>query len=194
MTQTIGLLEHMRWLVASSALQPLLQPARLPAVHASAVSDPDIIPLSNGDFYNKRLGAHNVFEVDLDPVLIDEAAAIVRDGSPFAELEQPGDAYVPIKTAAGLDFFAHRVSQWDSNIAWISCDNALAFGIFNDLFSRMKLEEHFASVVPHKRRLQMYNAFYVTRSWCNTHNFHTDYAKQVRSSLRASPLGFAREK
>lgn len=171
-------------------------PCERRSIRCSAAADPAITRLSNGHYYNQRLGAHNVWEVELDASLVDEAGAIVSEGSPFAQLVGGGAAYVPITTRRGDHFFAHRVSQWNSNICWISCDNARAFDRFNRLFSRMGLAEYFGGVVPHARSLQMYNAFYVTRSWCKEHNFHTDYSARVGTNALTliTPVADYREK
>ena len=187
----------MRW---QPVVHPMAQRAWWPcerrSIRCSAAADPAITRLSNGHYYNQRLGAHNVWEVELDASLVDEAGAIVSEGSPFAQLVGWGAAYVPITTRRGDHFFAHRVSQWNSNICWISCDNARAFDRFNRLFSRMGLAEYFGGVVPHARSLQMYNAFYVTRSWCKEHNFHTDYSARVGTNALTliTPVADYREK
>ena len=75
-------------------------------------------------------------------------------------------------------FFAQRVS-WDSNIAWVSVDDRKALDRFEGLFRRLQLAERFSSVIPHDVSPRLYSAFYVTRSFCNSHNFHTDYFHSV---------------
>lgn len=141
--------------------------------------DTDVRRLPAGGFYNTRLQAPNVWELEMDVALVDEARRVALDGSPFARLLSPGAAYERVATPSGLGFFAHRVRQWDSNIAWVSCDDAAAFAHFSDLFDRMGVARAFAPVVPHRRRLRMYNAFFVTRSWCRTPDLHVDYAPAV---------------
>ena len=163
----------MRALTAGSlAMVPLVPHrccVRLVADHASRVSD--------GLFYNDQLGAHNIWEIDVDEALIDEAAAIFFDGAPFASLQQPGEPYEDIPTSIG-NFFAHRVS-WKSDIAWSSTDDDDSFAALQSVFNRLELAERFAHVVPHRSTLRLYNAFFVSRSRCDERDFHTDYFPEV---------------
>lgn len=173
---------------ATAAAAPPPVPA--PAAAAAPTADPDVVRLADGSFYNTRLGAPSVWEIELDHTLIDEAASLFlrssRGGSdgggrpggyalqpPFASVTDMAEPYQDIQTQAGA-FFAQRVT-WDSNIAWVSADDRLAFDVFESLFRKFGLHETFASVVPHDETLRMYSAFYVVRTWCNSHNFHHDY-------------------
>jgi hypothetical protein len=174
--------------------------SRLPSaapLRSGAIPDPDVERLADGSFYNKRLGASNVWEVDVDPLIIDEASDLFyavggddevtdTDGvgvgvsvsdPPFEDVTEMREPYLDLKTRVGA-FFAQRVS-WESNIAWVSVDDARAFDTFDSLFRRLKLPELFAGVVPHSKTLRMYSAFFVVRSWCKAHNFHHDYKPPV---------------
>lgn len=154
--------------------------------------DANVHRLPDGSFYNHRLGALNVFEIDVDESIIDEAAEIfygsdadLQDGSrtdgirgsPFHSISNMAEPYEDVSTPAGR-FFAQRVS-WHSNIAWVSVDDAQVFGRYERLFERLDLPARFAPVIPHASRLRLYSAFYVVRSWCEAHNFHTDYMRPV---------------
>ena len=154
-------------------LSPRCPPPRLLAVAA----EPDVRQISPGLFYNERFSAHNVWEIDVDTDLVDEAASIYYDGLPFASLQQPGEPYADIMTNAG-NFFAHRVN-WESDIAWSSADDERAFDVFSSIFSRLNLAERFAAMVPHGQTLRMYNAFFVSRSKCDDLDFHADYFNEV---------------
>ena len=137
----------------------------------------DLYNMTKGKYFNPLFGAHNIWEIDVNTDLIDEAADIFYNGAPFAELQQPGEPYVGLKTRIG-EFFAQRVS-WKSDIAWISTDDASSFARMQSIFDGLRLSERFASIVPHTRQLRLYNAFFVSRSWCDAHNFHTDYFEDV---------------
>jgi len=158
---------------------PVTDPARLP--------DDDVTRLPDGTYFNRRLGALNVFEIDVDETLVDEAADIfygTSDGlcdngsSPFDRISQMTEPYLDVDTRAGR-FFTQRVTGWKSNIAWVAVDDEHAFRRFESLFERLLLPQRFASVVPHRRALRLYSAFYVVRSKCDAHSFHTDYMKPV---------------
>lgn len=73
----------------------------------------------------------------------------------------------------------HPGVTWDSNIAWVSADDRSTLATFEDIFRRLRLPERFASVIPHHEAPRLYSAFYVTRSWCKSHNFHSDYFPNV---------------
>ena len=53
---------------------------------------------------------------------------------------------------------------------------------FESLFRRMGLPRAFAGVVPHQETLQLYSAFYVTRTHCDAPNWHADYAARAGTS------------
>ena len=179
------------WLGALAAC-PLCS-RRLPTPYLSATGltttlDADVNHVGDGLYYNQRLHAHNIWEIDVDPELIDEAASIFYTGSPFASMQQEGEPISSHPTRSG-NFFALRVS-WQSDIAWISADDEASFSALGSIFERLRLAERFAPFVPHSRKLRMYSAFFVSRSWCETHNWHTDYSKAVgtRALTLITPL------
>lgn len=183
------------------AFTPLVRPLQLPrhshtpspratvlrASAASLLPDADVTALGDGAFYNERIGAHNVFEVDLDSAVVDEAARIFYGSGgpaagafsrgPFASTTAMREPYDDIHTPEG-GFFAQRVT-WRSNIAWVSVDDRRSFEAFEALFRQARLPERFAAVVPHSGALRLYSAFYVVRSWCEAHNWHQDYKPSV---------------
>ena len=138
-----------------------------------------MVRLRDGLFYNERLGAHNVWEVELAPEHVDEAARIFFEGRPFDELRHDGEPYAAIETEGGDAFFAHRIANWQSDAAWVSADDEATLRKFESLFQRMGLPQAFAGVVPHRRTLQLYSAFYVTRTHCDAPNWHADYAARA---------------
>ena len=148
------------------------------------------IKLRDGLFYNEKLEAFNCWQVDIDPKIIDKIAAIFYEGDPFASLSQTGEPYESIKTPNGFQFFAHRVVSWDADTAWVSCDDADTLRHFESLFKEMQLPERLANIVPHVAQLQLYSAFFVTRTHCNSHNWHYDYMASVgtRALTLITPL------
>ena len=170
---------------------PLVATAKAATIAAAALSRCDVIRcqahrlddgqihrLDDGLYYNAAFGAHNIWEVSIDEELVDEAAQIFTEGDPFAALLEPGEPYVDLSTPCGLKFFGHRVS-WDSDISWISTDDEWSYRRFESIFHRMGLPEAFAPVVPHGSQLRLYNAFFVCRTKCETHDFHCDYFADV---------------
>lgn len=169
---------------------PVTLPTRLsPRLACTVDTDADVRRLGDGRFYNDRLGAPNVWEIELDEALVDEAAALFCDGAgardargcaPVAALVQPGARFSEIETDRGA-FFAQRVS-WSSNVCWLSADDSTSFGAFQRIFDGMRLAERFAAVVPHRSKLALYSGFFVTRSWCEAHNWHEDFLASARCS------------
>jgi len=114
--------------------------------------------------------------VALPDDLVDEAADIFYGGGGGALCETvqgQREPYSDMATAAGT-FFSQKVT-WNSDLLWVSVDDRPAFAKFEQLFQRMRLPEHFASVVPHRAVLRLYSAFFVVRSRCDAPNWHTDY-------------------
>ena len=152
--------------------------------------DPDVRLLRDGLYYNRALQAHNVWELDLDPECLDEAARIFHDGGrePFASITQPGPPFEELETQAGA-FFAHRVS-WNSNVAWVSADDESSLSTLQSIFDRMRLSERFGAVVPKLERAVLFSAFFVTRTRCDGVNYHEDYHREVgtRALTLIAPL------
>ena len=68
----------------------------------------DVPSYTDVPFYNEQLHAHNVFEIDVDESIIDEAESLFedRDGggagsSPFGSVGAMREPYADIATAAG---------------------------------------------------------------------------------------------
>ena len=96
---------------------------------SGTVSEESVRLVSDGLYFNEKFSAHNVWELEIDPKLIDEAAAIFHDGSSFATISQPStEPYEEISTKNG-GFFAQHVS-WNSNVAWVSADDEPCFDVF----------------------------------------------------------------
>ena len=135
---------------------------------AQTEPDPDVHRLSDGSFYNERLRASNVWEMALPSDLVDEAADLFYGGRvALSEMVQgQHEPYSDMATAAGT-FFCQKVTSWNSDLLWVSVDDRAAFAKFEQLFQRMRLPEHFASVVPHRAvlRLQLTNQFHTLIRW-----------------------------
>ena len=159
---------------ATAGFGPQASLARAPL--AQTEPDPDVHQLSDGSFYNERLRASNVWEVDLPSDLVDEAADLFYGGRvALSEMVQgQHEPYGDMATAAGT-FFCQKVTSWNSDLLWVSVDDHAAFATFEELFQRMRLPEKFASVVPHRAVLRLYSAFFVVRSRCDAPSWHTDY-------------------
>jgi hypothetical protein len=94
--------------------------------------DEDVTQLPDGTFFNHKLQALNVFEVDVDEALIDEAADIFYSGGadafngPFGGIGEREHSYDDCFTPCGR-FFTQRVRGWSSNIAWCAVDDEQSF-------------------------------------------------------------------
>ena len=154
--------------------------------------DPDVIRVDGGLHFNHRFAAPNIWEVDVDEDLIDEAGRIFSDGAPFASATAEGEPYETIDTSVG-PFFLQRIN-WKSDACWISVDDMASYNAFHSIFTRMRLSERFAELFPHGVRL--YSAFYVVRSHCDAHNFHVDYKPEagVDALTLIAPLRDYRER
>jgi len=159
-------------------LRPSPSVARPTNLAGSVASDSCVDHVAPGRFYNKKLCADNVFEVDLDDAILGEVERLFYEGTPFKRVTDGlSEPYAELETTAGT-FFAQRVS-WDSNIAWVSVDERSSYDHLHDIFRRLRLPTTFASVVPHNHGLQLYSAFFVARTWCRSHNYHHDYKPPV---------------
>jgi|UniRef100_A0A7S3BZD8 hypothetical protein len=62
---------------------------------------------------------------------------------------------------------------------WVSVDDRPAYDAFDSLFKRMGLPQMLSPIVGKNCGVRLYSAFYVVRSRCAGHNFHTDYAPEA---------------
>lgn len=114
------------------------------------VIDPGVTRNAAGRYFNQRLLAPNVWEVDVDPRLVDEAAAL------FAAIDAPLGICIQTKPESGA-FFSQRPG-WDSDISWVSVDDESTYESFRTLFDGM-LRSRFDGMVDGPLRL--YSAFFV---------------------------------
>lgn len=76
------------------------------------------VRLSDGTYFNEQFEARNLWEIPVDPEIIDEAARIFYSQPSFLAVTAMREPYEAIETQVeGLSFFAQAVT-WESNIAW----------------------------------------------------------------------------
>ena len=115
----------------------------------------DVVRLSDGSFYNTKLRAPSVWEIDIEPSHVGEAAELfygpAGDAGPFSRVGEMVEPYEEFKSKAGT-FFAQRVVGWDSDIAWVSVDDAQSFVAFEELFHRMRIPQRFTGAMAARAR------------------------------------------
>ena len=124
------------------------------------------------------------WEVDVCSRAIDDAAQIYEHVrvhlADVDEMQHPTDGGVSFCTCAGR-FFSLRGLP-GSDIRWLSVDDQATYDSFCDLFHRLlpaSVREQLARVAGVEAALQVYSAFFVTRSECLEPTFHVDYADSV---------------
>lgn len=113
----------------------------------------------------------------MDSELVDEAARIFSEGSPFRSVTADGEPYETIESSVG-PFFLQRIN-WQSDACWVSVDDRSSYDVFLSIFTRMRLAQRFGPLFHHPGGVRLYSAFYVVRSQCTAHNFHVDYKSEV---------------
>ena len=108
---------------SAAAVAHVVPATRTAATRTAVLPDKDVALLPDGTYFNRRLGALNVFEIDVDEALIDQAADIFDrsrvDSPTFCNMGEPAEPYDDTVTPDGR-FFTQRVSGWNSNIAWVA--------------------------------------------------------------------------
>jgi hypothetical protein len=121
---------------------------------------------------NRTLGAYNVFEVPIDPSVIDAANDIYRQHIAPRVADQEG----PFESADDLAFYVKRPKGWDSDISWWSADNASAYQHFDrECFEKIRFDEELLRLIDVDTDIRMYCPFFVVRSRCEQTRFHSDY-------------------
>ena len=174
-------------LAEAEALNPPVSPLRLDA----AVEEQ---PGRGWQYYNRRMAAPNVWEVDVDLSLVNEAARMYAEaGLREAHVELAGRRGVPIRSysGGGSSFAVVQPKGWSSDVNWFTVDDEATMERFTSIFTRLGLASLFAPVVGHNTQLAMYSAMFVVRSQCTSANVHTDWADSVGTSALTliTPLG-----
>ncbi|HIF10041.1 MAG TPA: hypothetical protein EYQ81_09465 [Sneathiellales bacterium] len=123
--------------------------------------------------YNLNLQAHNVFELDVDPEIVDEATEIYAN---YLRLNRDklADGH-----ARKSGVFLAEPGDWGSNIIWISADDETTHNYLKNIFYRLKIADRFKGVVNIKNEIRLFCCFFVSRSQCDTPYFHSDYFGNV---------------
>jgi hypothetical protein len=144
--------------------------------------DPAVRALHGGGFFNSRLGAPNVWEVDVELSLVDEAASIF-DGAKLRQAHKSlrGARGVPIQSfeGGGASFAVVQPKGWFSDINWFSVDDEATMARFESIFTRLDLVKRFAPVVEHTHTLRMYSALFLVRTQCSEANVHSDWVESL---------------
>jgi hypothetical protein len=125
---------------------------------------------------NRALGAYNVFEVPVDPSVIDGARRIYQQHI----APRVGDQSGPFESEGDMAFFVKRPDGWGSDISWWSADNASTHHVFDrEYFQKIRLDEELLRLVDVDAAVRMYCPFFVVRSRCEQTRFHSDYDWEV---------------
>ena len=148
-------------------------------------ADPDVVARADGSFFNQRLGAPNVWEIDLDPAIVDEALPVfeqLRSHLPNAVAEQGGESPRAtrrrIRTGAG-SFCIAQPGWAHTDLTWVSVDDEATLAKFRRLFERLGIAGRFQPLIDYTQRVQLYTAFLVTRSRCTSEQLHHDFETEV---------------
>ena len=121
--------------------------------------------------FNRALGAHNVYEIRVDPSLIESAKAIFRQHIEPRVNDPCGTFY-----SRELAFHVNRPPDWGSDISWWSADDAQTYRYFErELFQKLNLGEPFDRLIDTARAIRLYCPFFVVRSRCEETFYHVDF-------------------
>lgn len=122
-----------------------------------------------GHFLNARLMALNALEIDIPQTLISQCEGLMPD---VRRVTARGET---IDLPGGLRLSAETPKTWRSDICWLSHEDEVSFGFFENLFDRLGLAHTVATFVPHDRTIRLYAGFFVTRSRCDAIDLHCDW-------------------
>ena len=108
------------------------------------------------DFFNSRLNAHNVLEINIDYSIVSQFQYLLSEAS------HPGK-------------YTCLHPNWSSDIKWISPDTLAGFGYFQKQFRRLDICRHILPLLDKDKCARMYSGFIVLRTRCDATNFHVDW-------------------
>jgi hypothetical protein len=150
-------------------------------------------------WHQRQLDAPNAWELDVPVDVIDEASALFERAGlreHFCKLREGWEWRAALQTPEGR-FFAMRAYgprgdasrephapagddlPYQSDLTWISVDDAQAYGALCDIFAKLDVERQLAPLVEHTGKLRVYSAFFVVRTVCSSPTFHTDWKEVV---------------
>eukprot|EP00948_MAST-09A_sp_MAST-9A-sp1_P002947 g2947.t1 len=130
-------------------------------------------------YHNTALNAHNVFEIDLEPAIVDDVYQYYLDyiqqyTEPSFDLSYINEAN---RTQSSFHFYISHVTHWNSDIKWISTNNIPTFDSLATFFKRFGMDKIFAErgLVDFVDSITVYQVFFVVRSFCKSRDFHVDF-------------------
>ena len=120
---------------------------------------------------NAQLGAHNVYEIPVDPSPIEAARALYGQHIASRVSTQQGSFQ-----SGDFAFHVSRPPDWGSDISWWSADDAQTYRYFeSEFFRKISLGEPLRRLIDVDSAVRLYCPFFVVRSRCEQTFFHTDY-------------------
>jgi hypothetical protein len=121
---------------------------------------------------NAKLRAHSVYEIPVDPLLIETARALYGRHIAPRLSEQHGSFQ-----SGDLALYVNRPPGWWSDISWWSADDLPTYRYFEtEFFRKLSLGERLHRLIDIDRTVRVYSSMFVVRSWCEQTRFHRDYA------------------
>jgi hypothetical protein len=121
---------------------------------------------------SKKLRAHNVYEIPVDPSLIEAARALYGRHIAPRLSEQRGSFH-----SGDLALHVNRPAGWWSDISWWSADDAPTYRYFEtEFFQKLRLGEQLHRLIDIDCAVRLYCPFFVVRSRCQRTHFHKDYS------------------
>ena len=119
-------------------------------------------------FTNKRLGARNILEIDLNLEAIAQSN-IVKELTVTKNFSERSD------------YFSLRSPSWGGDMRWISSKSLDCHQEFNKCFDLIELPDLFKEIIEHSSRIVMYAGFLVERS-ASKLSYHTDWDEKVNNN------------
>lgn len=159
----------------------------LAEVQSSAELDPSVVeqPTGHHKFFNSRLSAPNVWEVDVRHSVVQEAADMfnaARLREAHNDIRGARGMAIRSYEGGGARFAVVQPKGWTSDVNWFSADDPATMSRFASIFDRLGLASLFTPVVEHTERLRLFSALFVVRSSCTAANVHDDWALSVGTS------------
>lgn len=136
----------------------------------------------------ERIAPHtNAFQFGFDPALLDRLTSIyenvVAPTLDFARLRNGGDH--DALHGGGLRF---HVAQYADLLAWVSADDVATYREFHQLFEHLELADAVKPLVDWRKRIVMYNGFYVISDGVKAPAWHVDYCHGSHAYTLLTPL------